>query len=48
MTNTEPAITKILTAEQVRVWRLYLAGGALAFEEGRMGVDQILAVRRDR
>ncbi len=29
-----------------RVWRLYLAGGALAFEEGRMGVDQILAVRR--
>jgi cyclopropane-fatty-acyl-phospholipid synthase len=27
------------------VWRLYLAGGALAFEEGRMGVDQILAVR---
>ena len=43
-----PAIEKILTAEQVRVWRLYLAGGALAFEEGRMGVDQILAVRRDR
>ena len=28
-----------------RIWRLYLAGGALAFEEGRMGVDQILAVR---
>ena len=41
-----PEIEKILTAEQVRVWRLYLAGGALAFEEGRMGVDQILAVRR--
>jgi cyclopropane-fatty-acyl-phospholipid synthase len=40
-----PAISKILTEEQVRVWRLYLAGGALAFEEGRMGVDQILAVR---
>ncbi len=31
--------------EVARVWRLYLAGGALAFEEGRMGVDQILAVR---
>ncbi|MCX2952917.1 SAM-dependent methyltransferase [Lentzea sp. NEAU-D7] len=31
---------------QARVWRLYLAGGALTFEEGRMGVDQILAVRR--
>lgn len=29
-----------------RVWRLYLVGGALTFEEGRMGVDQILAVRR--
>ncbi|MEU5859151.1 cyclopropane-fatty-acyl-phospholipid synthase family protein [Nocardiopsis dassonvillei] len=34
--------------ETARVWRLYLAGGALAFEEGRMGVDQILAVRPDR
>ncbi|MFJ7215547.1 class I SAM-dependent methyltransferase [Amycolatopsis sp. NPDC098790] len=30
-----------------RVWRLYLAGGALAFEENRMGVDQILSVRPD-
>jgi cyclopropane-fatty-acyl-phospholipid synthase len=40
-----PAITTILSAEQVRVWRLYLAGGALAFEQGRMGVDQILAVK---
>ncbi|MDQ2812709.1 MAG: cyclopropane-fatty-acyl-phospholipid synthase family protein [Actinomycetota bacterium] len=43
-----PAISEILTAEQIRVWRLYLAGGALAFEEGRMGVDQILAVRPER
>ena len=43
-----PAITTILTAEQVRVWRLYLAGGALAFEQGRMGVDQILAQRPER
>ncbi len=40
-----PAISEILTAEQLRVWRLYLAGGALAFEDGRMGVDQILAVK---
>jgi len=40
-----PAIEEILTPEQVRVWRLYLAGGALAFEEGRMGVDQILATK---
>ena len=43
-----PAITQILSAEQVRVWRLYLAGGALAFEQGRMGVDQILAQRPKR
>jgi cyclopropane-fatty-acyl-phospholipid synthase len=41
-----PAVKDLLSEEQVRVWRLYLAGGALAFEEGRMGVDQILAVRR--
>ena len=47
--EAEPARHReLLTAEQVRVWRLYLAGGALAFEEGRMGVDQILAVRPDR
>jgi cyclopropane-fatty-acyl-phospholipid synthase len=38
-----------LVGEEVaRVWRLYLAGGMLAFEEGRMGVDQILAVKPDR
>jgi cyclopropane-fatty-acyl-phospholipid synthase len=43
-----PEIAKLRTAEQVRVWRLYLAGSALAFEEGRMGVDQILAVKKAR
>src|SRR5258708_860488 len=31
--------------QQYRVWLLYLAGAALAFEEGRMGVHQILTVR---
>ncbi|MEE6137083.1 cyclopropane-fatty-acyl-phospholipid synthase family protein [Mycobacterium sp. 050128] len=35
----------LLGEEVARVWRLYLAGGMLAFEEGRMGVDQILAVK---
>jgi cyclopropane-fatty-acyl-phospholipid synthase len=40
-----PQIVEWLTPEQIRVWRLYLAGGALAFEQGRMGVDQILATR---
>jgi len=33
--------------EVARVWRLYLVGGAMAFRDGRMGVDQILAVRPD-
>ncbi|MFI6392554.1 class I SAM-dependent methyltransferase [Nonomuraea sp. NPDC050540] len=28
-----------------RIWRLYLAGGALAFEDARMSVHQVLAVR---
>ena len=28
-----------------RMWRLYLVGAALAFEENRMGVDQILLTR---
>ena len=27
------------------MWRLYLVGGAMAFRDGRMGVDQILMVR---
>ncbi|RYU11488.1 SAM-dependent methyltransferase [Nocardioides iriomotensis] len=34
--------------EVARVWRLYLVGGALAFEEGRMGVDQVLMVKPTR
>jgi cyclopropane-fatty-acyl-phospholipid synthase len=42
------AASAILGEERARLWRLYLAGGALAFEEGRMGVDQILAERPDR
>jgi cyclopropane-fatty-acyl-phospholipid synthase len=46
--NNLAAVRGILSEEQVRVWRLYLAGSALAFEEGRMGVDQILAVRPER
>jgi cyclopropane-fatty-acyl-phospholipid synthase len=36
---------KLIGEENARVWRLYLVGGALAFEENRMGVDQILAVK---
>lgn len=39
------AVVSLVGEEMARVWRLYLVGGGLAFEEGRMGVDQILAVR---
>ncbi|AKU17284.1 SAM-dependent methyltransferase [Luteipulveratus mongoliensis] len=39
-------LEKLVGVEVVRVWELYLAGGLLSFEQGRMGVDQILAVRR--
>jgi len=39
--------TALAGPERARMWRLYLAGGALAFEEGRMGVDQILLRRPD-
>jgi len=38
-------VVSMVGEEVARVWRLYLVGGALAFEEGRMGVDQILMVR---
>jgi cyclopropane-fatty-acyl-phospholipid synthase len=37
---------RLIGEEGARVWRLYLAGGALAFEQDRMGVDQILAIRQ--
>lgn len=40
------SVVDMVGEEVARVWRLYLVGGALAFEEGRMGVDQILMVRR--
>ncbi|MDQ1712133.1 MAG: cyclopropane-fatty-acyl-phospholipid synthase [Frankiaceae bacterium] len=32
---------------RARVWRLYMAGAALGFEAGRIGVNQTLAVRQD-
>ncbi|MEU7484777.1 cyclopropane-fatty-acyl-phospholipid synthase family protein [Streptomyces sp. NPDC042319] len=42
-----PEFVALVGEETARVWRLYLAGGGLAFEERRMGVDQFLAVRPD-
>ena len=44
--NFEQAVA-LVGEEVARVWRLYLVGGAMAFRDGRMGVDQILAVRPD-
>ena len=42
-----PSSSRCVGEEVARVWRLYLVGGALSFEEGRMGVDQILAGQAD-
>jgi cyclopropane-fatty-acyl-phospholipid synthase len=35
----------LTTPGRVRVWRLYMAGAALSFDTGRIGVNQVLAVR---
>jgi cyclopropane-fatty-acyl-phospholipid synthase len=36
---------RLTTPGRARVWRLYMAGSAISFEAGRIGVNQILAVR---
>jgi len=38
---------QLTSAGRARVWRLYMAGSALAFEANRIGVNQVLAVRPD-
>jgi cyclopropane-fatty-acyl-phospholipid synthase len=38
-------LLELVGDEVLRVWRLYLVGGSLAFRDGRMGVDQLLLVR---
>ena len=38
-------LVAMMGEEVYRVWELYLVGGAMAFRDGRMGVDQILMVR---
>lgn len=43
-----PRVLDPVGEEVGRVWRLYPVGSALAFEEGRMGVDQMLMVRPTR
>jgi cyclopropane-fatty-acyl-phospholipid synthase len=36
---------RVTSAARARIWLLYMAGSALAFESNRIGVNQILAVR---
>lgn len=43
----EDSLRALVGEEQLRVWRLYLVGGAMSFRDGRMGVDQLLMVRND-
>ena len=38
--------TRLTSVGRARVWRLYMAASALAFEVGQIGVNQVLAVRR--
>ena len=42
--NWERAV-QLTSPGRARVWRLYMAGSALAFEGNRIGVNQVLAVR---
>ncbi|MEY9847457.1 cyclopropane-fatty-acyl-phospholipid synthase [Streptacidiphilus sp. BW17] len=42
-----PQAVKLAGLGRARVWRLYMAACALAFEENRIGVNQVLAVRTD-
>jgi len=36
---------ELVGARRARVWRLFMAGSALGFENGRISVHQTLAVR---
>jgi cyclopropane-fatty-acyl-phospholipid synthase len=36
---------RLASAGRARVWRLYMAGSALAFQSNRLGVNQVLAVK---
>lgn len=38
-------LAELVGEEVVRAWRLFLVGGVLSFTEGRLGADQVLAVR---
>ncbi|WP_393082115.1 class I SAM-dependent methyltransferase [Streptomyces sp. LN704] len=40
-----PRAVQLTSPGRARVWRLYMAASALAFEHNRIGVNQVLAVR---
>ena len=40
-----PLAVRLTSPGRARVWRLYMAASALAFERNRIGVNQVLAVR---
>jgi len=40
--------TAMVGERRARIWRLYMIGSAVAFDIGRVGVDQVLAVRADQ
>ncbi|MGY5045571.1 class I SAM-dependent methyltransferase [Streptomyces sp. 900105755] len=40
-----PRAVRMTSPGRARVWRLYMAASALAFEHNRIGVNQVLAVR---
>lgn len=40
-----PQAARLTSAGRARVWRLYMAASALAFERNRIGINQILAVK---
>jgi cyclopropane-fatty-acyl-phospholipid synthase len=46
-TGWEEAL-RVVSPARARVWRLYLSGAALAFEQRRVGVNQIVATRAPR
>jgi cyclopropane-fatty-acyl-phospholipid synthase len=42
--NWDQAV-RLSSAGRARVWRLYMAGSAIAFQSNRIGVNQVLAVK---
>ena len=42
--NWDEAV-RLSSAGRARVWRLYMAGSALAFRSNRLGINQVLAVK---